>query len=438
MKLVVLHLLVSPAVSFIYGLLHRIRDRVSIHDYKSVHVSGCSSCGLRQGPSASQEALLVCIQDSHERHCRDVQTLSQEVHSHKYVEEAVLEVFDDLDSFHSIDVGMDVTASHTHAGEVFLQLLGHPFGEGRDKYPLVELCTHADLLKQIVDLVFCRTHLDRRVEKSGRTNDLLDDKAFRFLELIVGRCRADEYLLTCNRFKLIEFQWPVVGCSRKSESIIDQYGLAGMVSSVHGPYLGESHMALVYERDEIIREIVDQTERPHAFGTSVEVSRIVLDAGAVAHLLYELQVVFHPLLQAFGLEVLSYFIEIFALGHHVVLNLAYGLYASLLCGHEVAGRVDRDLVKLVYECSRKRIDDGYLVDLISEELDAYRVLSVSDAYVDCVSADSDCSSLELDLRAAVEGVHKLVQKPCHAAQLATLDGNCLRMEIGRVSDTIQA
>ena len=55
-----------------------------------------------------------------------------------------------------------------------------------------------------------------------------------------------------------------------------------------------------------------------------------------------------------------------------------------------------------------------------------------------MEADSECSSLELDLRAAVEGVHKLVQKPCHAAQLATLDGNCLRMEIGRVSDTIKA
>ena len=96
---------------------------------------------------------------------------------------------------------------------------------------------------------------------------------------------------------------------------------------------------------------------------------------------------------------LAYALEVFALRRHVVLDLAYRLHAPLLCGHEVSGRVDGYLFQLVDERSCERVYDGDLLDLVAEELDADRVLSISDADVHCVSLYSEGASLELGFSA---------------------------------------
>ena len=135
---------------------------------------------------------------------------------------------------------------------------------------------------------------------------------------------------------------------------------------------------------------------------------------------------------------LAYALEVLALGCHVVLDLAYGLRAALLRGHEVSCRIYGDFVKLVDEGSCERVDYGDLLYLVSEELYADCVLSVSYADVDGVSAYPECSSLEVGFSTAVERVHKLVQQPCHASLLAAFHQDCLLMEVGRVADTIKA
>ena len=167
-------------------------------------------------------------------------------------------------------------------------------------------------------------------------------------------------------------------------------------------------MTLIDERDEVLREVVYKAERPHALASAVEISRIVLNARAVAHLLYELEVIFHSLLQSLGFQVLSYALEVFALGNHVVLYLAYRLGASFLRGHEVAGRVDGYFVELFQERSCQRVYDGDLVDLVAEELYAYGVLAISYADVDNVAFHSEGASLEVGFGAAVKRIHKLV------------------------------
>ena len=290
---------------------------------------------------------------------------------------------------------MDITASHAHLREIFLEFLGHPLGQSGHEDSLVELLSFADLFEEIVDLVLDRTHFDRRVEQTCRTHNLLYHKTFRFFELIVGRRRADEHLLACNGLEFIEFQRSVVCCRREAEAVFDEHLLARMVAAVHGPDLRDGHVALVDEGDEIIREIVDQTERAHALCTAVEISRIVLDARAVAHLLYELEIIFYPLLQTLGFEILSDFLEILALCHHVVLDLADRLDAALLRGHEVARRVYRDFIEFFEECAADRIDHRNCIDLLAEEFDADGIFAVADAYVYSVSADTECASLEI-------------------------------------------
>ena len=195
-------------------------------------------------------------------------------------------------------------------------------------------------------------------------------------------------------------------------------------------------MALVNECDEILREIIQQAEWSHAFCAAVKVSRIVLDARAVSHFLYELKVILDSLLEPLGFMVLADALEVFALSYHVVLDLADRLCAAFFRGHEVAGRVDRDLVKLFDERSGERVDDGELLHFVSEELHANGILTVSDADVDSVSAHPECSSLEVGLCPIVKCIDQLVQEPCHASFLTTFDVNCLVMEVGRVSDTV--
>ena len=177
MKLVVFHLLVSPSVRLVDGLLHRICDPVCIHDDQSVHISGSTSCCLGQSSSASQEALLVRIQYRYQRNCRDVKSFTKKVYSHEYVEEAVLEVLDDLDSLDRIHIRMDVTASDSHSGEILLQFFGHPLGQCGDEYSFVDFRSFADLLQKVIHLIFGRTYLDRRVKKTGRAYDLFHYKS---------------------------------------------------------------------------------------------------------------------------------------------------------------------------------------------------------------------------------------------------------------------
>ena len=73
-----------------------------------------------------------------------------------------------------IDIGMDVAATDTHMVEVFIQLLGHPFGQRRHQNPLVYTGALIDLLDQIVDLVESRANFDRRIDQTRRAYKLLD------------------------------------------------------------------------------------------------------------------------------------------------------------------------------------------------------------------------------------------------------------------------
>ena len=333
---------------------------------------------------------------------------------------------------------MDVAAAHTHPCEIFLQLFRHPFCESRHKYSLVLFGPDTDFLQQVIHLILCRPHFYRRVKETGRPDHLLYDKPFGLLELVVPRSGADIYFLTCDGFEFIKFERPVVRSGREPETVFDEHGFAGMVSSVHRPYLGKGHMALVDECYEILRKIVDEAERAHPFAPAVEISGIVLDTRAVAHLLYHFQVVFHPLLQSLRLQRLSDFLEIFTLPCEVVLDLADGLGRALARGHEIVGRIYGHLVKRVYECSCHRVYDGYAVHLVPEKLDSDRIFSISDADVHGVPADSECPSLEICFSAGIKSINELVEQPRHAPFLAFADSHGLGVEILGIAYAVQA
>ena len=95
---------------------------------------------------------------------------------------------------------------------------------------------------------------------------------------------------------------------------------------------------------------------------------------------------------------LADFIEILALSHHIVLDLAYGLVAALLGGDEISCRINCNFIELVNECTCDGIYYRYLIHFVTEELDSYSVLAVSDADVDSIAPHSEGTPLELHFR----------------------------------------
>ena len=141
------------------------------------------------------------------------------------------------------------------------------------------------LLHEVVDLVPGGAHLYRRVQQAGGAHELLDHESAGFLEFVVGGGSAHVDLLACEFLELLELERAVVGGRGQAEAVVYEYRLAGVVTAVHRMYLRKGHVALVDEGYEVLGEVVDEAEGALALLAAVEVAGVVLDSGAVAHLL---------------------------------------------------------------------------------------------------------------------------------------------------------
>ena len=101
---------------------------------------------------AAQEALLVGVEDRHQRHLRQVEPLAQQVDADQHVELAPPQVAQDLDPLERVDLAVQVAHPDAELGEVVGQVLGHPLGERGDQHPLARRHALADPRQQVVDL----------------------------------------------------------------------------------------------------------------------------------------------------------------------------------------------------------------------------------------------------------------------------------------------
>ena len=197
-------------------------------------------------------------------------------------------------------------------------------------------------------------------------------------------------------------------------------------------------MALVDEGDKILREIIDQAERPLTGLAAVQVSGVILDARTVAHLLDHLQVVFDPLLQPLGFQRLSDTFKILCLPDQVVLDQADGAHALLLGRDEVLGRIDRHLGQVFDNGAGHRLDQCDPVHLVAKKFDPDGFVRSAEEYVDRIAAHPERTALEVGFGTAVQGVDQVVEQPGHAALLSFPDRNGLGMEVFRIADAIEA
>ena len=78
--------------------------------------------------------------------------------------------------------------------------------------------------------------------------------------------------------------------------MLNKRNFARSVAFVHAANLWHRHVALVYDAEHVLGEVVNQGKRRFARLTPVQMTRVVLDAVAKAHRLEHLEVIIGPLL----------------------------------------------------------------------------------------------------------------------------------------------
>ena len=167
---------------------------------------------------------------------------------------------------------MDIGGIYVVSGEVFAHLFGHSLGDGGDEDALVAFDALLDFFHQIVYLIGGGADFNDGIEEACGTYELFDDEASALLEFVFFGGSRDVYGLRGEALKFFEGEGAVVACGWESESVVDEVSLARLVASVHGSYLWDGLVALVYDEEKVFREKVEETVWALAFLTAVEVA----------------------------------------------------------------------------------------------------------------------------------------------------------------------
>ena len=204
----------------------------------------------------------------------------KQVDPDQHVDRTVPQFPQDFDAVEGFDVRVNVPAFDAQPVQVLREFLCHAFGQGGDQHTFVFSQGFPNLHNKVVHLVVARPDFNGRVEESSGSNDLLDHHPFSALELKVGRGGADINGLVDDAVELLLVgQRAVVQGRRQSESVVDERDFAGTVPAKHGPNLWHRHVTLVDDHQEVLGEVVQQTERPFTGLSSVEIPGVILNAG---------------------------------------------------------------------------------------------------------------------------------------------------------------
>ena len=239
--------------------------------------------------------------------------------------------------------------------------------------------------------------------------------------------------------KLVEFQGAVIKGGGQAEAVLHERLLPRAVAAVHGAHLRQRHMALIHEKQEVLREVVEQGHRRAARRTVRDHARIVLDAAAVAQLLHHFDVVVRTLTDALRLDQLVVLLKV----PHALVALGTDALDRggelFLCGHVMARGIDG---RVVEDAGRRAGDDVDLadaVDLISEKLDSDGpVVGIGREDLHRVAADAEHVALEGDVVSLVADLNELAQQLVKAACLPRPQGYDHVGVVDRITEAVDA
>src|SRR5215218_9541576 len=291
------------------------------------------------------------------------------------------------------------------------------------------------LVKEVVDLVLCGTHLDLGVDEAGRADDLLNYLP-RVLELVRPRRRRDEDHLFCFEQELIPHQRTVVQSARQPEAELDQGGLPAPVAVVHASYLGQGYVRLVDERDVIFGEVVQKRIRRGARRTSVEVAGVVLDARGVAELAHHLQIVLGALLEAVRFQDLALAFQFAQPPFELRLDVLDGGREPVFARDEVGRGVDGQDLVLAQDLTRQGVGFGHVLDLVPEEGDAVDRILVSGMHLKDVATYPEVAPVELEVVPGVLDLDEVPQNVVEVIEATLLQKDHLRTVFLGTSETV--
>ena len=258
------------------------------------------------------------------------------------------------------------------------------------------------------------------------------------MQFVIGRRSAHIHNLILQSFPFVERKRTVIHGARQTESVIDEVHLARSVAAIHGSNLRNGHVAFVDDHEVIFREIIEQTERPLSRLTSVEVTRVILNARAEAELLHHFNIIYHAFFHAFGFNELALLFEGLHLLHHVLLYFPDGLRHGFATGYKQICRVNGNHFEVHYLLAGVDMNRMNRFDFVSEKRKAHRIIGISQIHIHIITLNTKSSACEIGARSAVEAFHQAMQKTLAAHGLATLYWDDALMELNGVSDTINA
>ena len=429
----------SPAaLRLLHGRPHGGSDFICIQDDQALGVSGGAADGLDQGRLAAEESLFVRVQHRHQADLRQVQALPQEVDAHQHVELAQPQVPDDLHPLDGLHVRVHIPHPDAGVFEIFRQVLRHFLGQCCDKDTLVSGGPLVDLRHQVIDLAGDGPHLHPGVQQARGPDDLLHHLV-RPLPFVGARRGGDKHRLAHMRLKLLKFQGTVVIGAGQAEAVFHQAVFPGMVTVVHGPDLGQRHVALVHEQHEVLRKEVQQRHGRGPGGPVGDDAGVVLDAGAIAQLRHHLHVIFRPLADALGLHQLVVVCKVLDLLLQLFPDLADGPVHFLLGGDVMAGGIDGDVVQHPVHGAGDGIEVADPVDLVSKELHPDGVvLVVGGIELHRVAPDTEHIPLKGDVVALVPDLHQPPQQLVPVPLRPHPEGHHQLGEVVRLAQAVDA
>ncbi len=181
-------------------------------------------------------------------------------------------------------------------------------------------------------------------------------------------------------------------------------------------------MALVDDQQRILRQVVEQAGRRLAGAAPGQVARVVLDAGAVAHLHHHLEVEGRALLEPLRLEQLAEAAQLDQPLPQLLADLVDRRVDPLARRHVVRRRKHGVARELAQDLARQRVEQRQRLDLVVEELHANGfALGLRGKDVDDVAAHAIRALRQVELVARVLHVGEPAQELALVEAVAAIE-----------------
>ena len=308
--------------------------------------------------------------------------------------------------------------------KILRELLSHTLRERCDKSPLVPLRPQPNLVKQIINLIMTRTHIDNRVKQPRRANNLFHHNTLSLPKLILRRRRRNINNLMNHLTELIKPQRTIVKSRRQTETILHQVRLPSTVTTIHRTKLRNTHMTLINHQKKIIREKVKQRVRPLTGQPAVKIPRIILNPGTVPQLLNHLNVIFHTLLDTLSPHTITHLREKINPLTQILTNTPDSNLLLLLRRHKQIRRIH--LIPIKRNSMHRhilRINLLNTLNLIIPERHTNEIHTIGNKHINRVTLHTKLTPRRTHVITHIKRINQHPQQPIPAQPLTNTDIN---------------